>query len=141
MHPAGLAPGRFQGRARIVVGHQEVGIPSRRRRRRSGSGGISSFSASGAPAGPLPPNALRDKLADATGYPLPTPVLRQANTPAYAITTGQQRHPLTRPDQPIKAPDGAVGAASKPGLTGDHPQRTVSGSDATSPYRPIHTGT
>jgi hypothetical protein len=53
---------------------------------------ISSFNASGAPAGPLPPGPLQDKLADATGYPLPAPlVLRQANTPRVPLACHYHR--------------------------------------------------
>jgi hypothetical protein len=67
--PAGLAPGWFQDRAQIVVESPvQRGIPSRRRRR------------------------LQDKLADATGYPLPAPpVLRQANTPHVPLACHYHR--------------------------------------------------
>jgi hypothetical protein len=52
------------------------------------------------------PGPLRDKLADATGYPLPaSPILRQANTrraisvPLPPVNHGQQRGTVTRPDR------------------------------------------
>jgi hypothetical protein len=56
--------------------------------RRVGAGGVAGRGVGvkivqpwGAPAGPLPPDPLRDMLTDATGYPLPAPpVLRHANT-------------------------------------------------------------
>lgn len=41
--------------------------------------------ACGYPVTPAP-KALRGKLTDATGYPLPTPLLRQATTPRVPLT-------------------------------------------------------
>jgi len=55
----------------------------------------------GAPSWPPPPSPLRDKLADATGYPLPTPVLRQANPPcAISVPLRQVNHGQQRSTEP-----------------------------------------
>ncbi|MGB6226456.1 MAG: hypothetical protein WBF76_14105, partial [Pseudonocardiaceae bacterium] len=56
-----------------VVVHLGAAIPARRRRGRSGSGGQTSrsFSRWVLHLGCLPPDPLRGKFADVTGYPLP----------------------------------------------------------------------
>jgi len=87
--PAGLAPGWFHDQSRMVVGHQGVRVS-----RRVGAGGVAgwgsgsrSFSCGGSILTPTP-SPLRDKLADATGYPHPAPpILRQANTSCVPLTT------------------------------------------------------
>src|SRR6478752_1564996 len=66
------APGWVQDRAREwwspAHGYPVASTPEAEQTWGRGS---SSFSALGAPAGPPTPGLLRDKLADATGYPLP----------------------------------------------------------------------
>jgi hypothetical protein len=66
---------------------------------------------------------LRDKLADATGYPLPTPpVLQQANTPRVPLTPvnhGQHRDTVTWPDCSSRALTAQWAQPSKLGLRCD----------------------
>jgi hypothetical protein len=77
----------------MVVGH-----PGERVSRRVSAGGVAGRRAGvqivqplGAPSGPLPSGPLRGKLADATGYPLPASVLRQANTPPVPLACHYHR--------------------------------------------------
>jgi hypothetical protein len=116
--PAGLSSGMVPGPGREGGGSPGgVGIPSRRRQRRSGSAGQTSrsFIPRVLHLDVCPADPLRDKLADATGYPLPTSLLRQANIPRVpggAITSGPPRstaEPCNSAWPPIEVPDGAVG--------------------------------
>jgi len=124
--PAGLRSRMVPGRVRIVVGHQGAGIPSRRHRRRSRPGSVGGVvHRMRCSTWPTDPGPLRDKLADATGYPLPTPVLRQANTPRVPLTSvnhGQQRGTVTRLDHRSRPLTAQWSQPSKLGLTRDHRQ-------------------
>jgi hypothetical protein len=84
---SGMAPGPGPD------GEVTRGIPSRRRRRHSGPGGRGQDrSAVGCSILTPTPSPLRNKLADATGYPHPATVLRQANT-LYTTAASAWRAP------------------------------------------------
>jgi hypothetical protein len=90
--------------------------PRARVSRHAGAGGVAGRGEGiqivqplGAPSGCLPPDPLQGKLADATGYPLPTLRPAAGQHPACAISVplppvnhGQQRYPVTRPDHRSK---------------------------------------
>ena len=110
MPPADLARGWPPAPTRTVRVIRGAGIPPRRRRSRPRGRGPDRSARRVSPAGPLLPGPLRDKLADATGYPLPAPFCAKP-TPVCAISVpltpvnhGQQRGTVARPDHRSRPP-------------------------------------
>lgn len=109
------------GLAQIVGVTRRVGIPSRRRRRRSGPGGRGpDRSAAGCSIWTPAPRSAPRQARRRDGIPTPRPVLRQVNTPC-AINTGQPRSTAGTVTCLTDAPDDAVGAAFQADHAGSIP--------------------
>lgn len=118
MPPAGLPPGWSEGWVRRWWVIREAGILSRRRRRRTSPGtGVHVVQPPGAPHGPLPPARFEASSPARRDTRSPPPSCGRPIPPTYAITTGQRRSAVTRPDHRSRPLTAQSAQPSKLGLT------------------------